>query len=82
MDCSARAVQVHPACLLPLFKAVLAALQSVSADQLKQQLCGQRLSMLGDLEEVWADQHPSKILLALPLESMEVLLSCDELKVG
>jgi hypothetical protein len=39
------------------------------------------LSVLGDLEAAWADAALQEQLLGLPLPSMELLLSCDELKV-
>jgi hypothetical protein len=39
------------------------------------------LSSLGDLEAVWADVGLRDQLLALSLPAMELLLSCDELKV-
>jgi hypothetical protein len=39
------------------------------------------LSLLGDLEAVWADCSLRDTLLGLPLHAMELLLSCDELKV-
>jgi hypothetical protein len=39
------------------------------------------LSLLGDLEAVWTDAGLQEQLLQLPLHSMELLLSCDELKV-
>jgi hypothetical protein len=39
------------------------------------------LSVFGDLEAVWADAALQEQLLGLPLSSMELLLSCDELKV-
>jgi hypothetical protein len=39
------------------------------------------LSVLGDLEEVWADAALQEVLLGLPLPAMELLLGCDDLKV-
>jgi hypothetical protein len=39
------------------------------------------LSLLGDLEAVWADAGLRDRLLSLPLHAMELLLSCNELKV-
>ena len=39
------------------------------------------LSLFGDLEAVWADAELQKQLLNLPLPAMELLLSCDDLKV-
>lgn len=39
------------------------------------------LSQLGDLEAVWADAGLRERLLGLSLPAMELLLSCDELKV-
>jgi hypothetical protein len=39
------------------------------------------LSLLGDLEAVWADRSLRDTLLGLPLHAMELLLSCDEIKV-
>jgi hypothetical protein len=39
------------------------------------------LSLLGDLEAVWADAGLRERLLGLPLHSMELLLSRTELKV-
>jgi hypothetical protein len=39
------------------------------------------LQLLGDLEAVWADAGLRHRLLGLPLHAMELLLSCDELKV-
>jgi hypothetical protein len=39
------------------------------------------LSLLGDLEAVWADAGLRDRLLGLPLHAMELLLSCNELKV-
>ena len=40
------------------------------------------LSMLEDLEAVWADSILRDKLLGLPLHAMELLLSCNELKVS
>jgi hypothetical protein len=40
------------------------------------------LHLLGNLEQCWADSALSDQLLQLPLSSMELLLSSDELKVG
>jgi hypothetical protein len=40
------------------------------------------LSVLGNLERCWAKPDLKQMLLDLPLSSMELLLSCDELKVG
>jgi hypothetical protein len=40
------------------------------------------LSLLGNLEAVWADEALQTQLLGLPLHAMELLLSCDELKVS
>ena len=40
------------------------------------------LALLGDLEAVWADHRLQDTLLGLPLHAMELLLSCDELKVS
>jgi hypothetical protein len=40
------------------------------------------LSVFGDLETVWATDSMRLRLLGLPLPAMELLLSCDELKVG
>jgi hypothetical protein len=39
------------------------------------------LSLFGDLEAVWADPSLQDTLLGLPLHAMELLLSCNELKV-
>ena len=39
------------------------------------------LSLLGDLEAVWADAGLQEQLLRLSLPAIELLLSCDELKV-
>ena len=39
------------------------------------------LSLLGDLEAVWADAGLRDKLLHLPLHAMKLLLSGDELKV-
>jgi hypothetical protein len=39
------------------------------------------LSVLGNLEQCWADETLLDMLFSLPLSSMEVLLSCSELKV-
>ena len=39
------------------------------------------LSLLGDLEAVWADPTLRGKLLRLPLHAMKLLLSCNELKV-
>jgi hypothetical protein len=40
------------------------------------------LSVLGDLEAVWADSALRDTLLALPLPAMAALLSCNDLKVS
>ena len=40
------------------------------------------LSELGNLEQCWAKPDLKQMLLQLPLSSMELLLSCDELKVS
>lgn len=75
-----------PSCLLPLFsKAVSAgAPGNVSLpgyhsrpSQLEQLL----LSVLGDLEEVWADKQLQQALLELPLAAVALLLDTDKLKV-
>jgi hypothetical protein len=48
-----------------------------------QPLCKQvLLHLLGNLEQCWADPALRDKLMNLPLASMELLLSCDELKVG
>lgn len=39
------------------------------------------MSVLGDLEAAWADAGLRDQLLGLSLPAMELLLSCDELKV-
>jgi hypothetical protein len=39
------------------------------------------LSLLGDLEAVWEDARLRDMLLGLPLHAVELLLSCNELKV-
>jgi hypothetical protein len=39
------------------------------------------LPLLGDLEAVWADEGLQEQLLALSLPAIQLLLSCDELKV-
>jgi hypothetical protein len=39
------------------------------------------LSLFGDLETVWADATLQHQLMSVSQHAMEVLLSCDELKV-
>lgn len=39
------------------------------------------LSLLGDLEAVWADRNLRDLMLDLPLHAMKLLMSCSELKV-
>lgn len=50
-------------------------------DCLKPLLQQVLLSVLGNLEECWANEPLLDMLVGLPLSSMEVLLSCSELKV-
>jgi hypothetical protein len=74
-----------PACLLPLFQVLvglLAQQQQLSDQQSQAMLKHMLLSVLGDLEEVWADPVLQNTFLRLPLHAMIMLLSCDELKVG
>jgi hypothetical protein len=40
------------------------------------------LSALGNLESVWADEQLKKLLLQLPLQEMQLLLSADQLCVA
>lgn len=56
----------------------MAAVPSCLQPLLKQVL----LSKYGDLEAVWQDAELQKQLLHLPLQAMELLLSCDELVVS
>ena len=51
-------------------------------DCLRSLLKSVLLQLLGDLEAVWADSGLQDSLLGLPLHAIELLLSCDELKVG
>jgi hypothetical protein len=116
-------LQAYPACLLPLFSAVVAAAtaakdwdtkaeaalvaaiaaptqaeagagaaapaagaeveeaQAAAAAERRAGVKHLLLSVLGDLEEVWADAALQEVLLQLPVPAMELLLSCDELKV-
>lgn len=84
-------------CLLPVFSVLLAActagvrrLQEASTRtikpaagvaSLKAAIKQLLLSVLGDLEAVWADAELRKTLLALPPSAMATLLSLDNLKV-
>lgn len=71
-----------PHCILPLIKPVSAACLARGSKDQKKQLKQMMLSILGDLEEVWVDESLKDTLMGLPLPAMELLLSCDELKVG
>jgi hypothetical protein len=74
-----------PACWLPLFQVLVGLLsepQQLTDQQSQATLKGMLLSLLGDLEEVWADEALKNTFLRLPLPAMIMLLSCDELKVG
>jgi hypothetical protein len=53
----------------------------VLPDCLQPLLKGVLLPLLGDLEAVWADAGLQEQLLCLSLPAMELLLSCNELKV-
>lgn len=76
-------LQAHPICLLPLLPCLLAAcLPPDSTAEQKAAVKPVLLSVLGDLEEVWSDTALRNALLQLPLNAMELLLSCDMLKVG
>ena len=77
-----------PTCLLLLFEVLVGLLVQQQQQQtqcllqdlvvtLKRML----LSVLGDLEEVWALPALQETLLRLPVTAMVVLLGCDELKV-
>jgi hypothetical protein len=79
--------------LLPLFQVLVGLLaQQLSLQQQQQQGQGDQqmqatlkrllLSVLGDLEEVWADSDLLTSLMRLPLTAVAMLLGCDELKVG
>ena len=50
-------------------------------DCLQQLLKKVLLSVLGNLEQCWANETLLDMLFSLPLSSMEVLLACSELKV-
>ncbi len=39
------------------------------------------VAVLGDLDEVWADKELREVLLGLPVDGMELLLSSDRLQV-
>jgi hypothetical protein len=68
-----------PSCLLPLLsKAVEAVGNELGGFRRLEQLL---LSVLGDLEGVWADKQLQEVMLGLPLPAMEVLLASDNLKV-
>lgn len=78
-------LEAHPDCLLPLLPHTAAAVLRSGQQpdkQVEAALKRMLLRVLGDLEGVWADETLQKILLQLPLPAMELLLSCDELKVG
>jgi hypothetical protein len=70
-----------PVCLMPLFHWVAEATAKLTDQESQPALKRILLSVLGDLEAVWADAALRDALLALPLSAMAVLLSCDELKV-
>jgi len=72
---------VWPACLLPLLPCVAAACVQRRNQQCEEGLTRVLLSVLGDLEEVWADDTLQATLLALPLAAMNLLLSSNKLKV-
>lgn len=71
-----------PTCLLPLFEVLVHLLAKQTDQQSTATLKCMLLSVLGDLEEVWADQALQDTLLRLPLGAMVVLLGCNELMVG
>ena len=85
-------LRAPPSCMLPLFQVLVGLLAQQLLQQQQQQ--GQTdlqtqatlkrvlLSVLGDLEEVWADEALLSCLLKLPLTAAVMLLGCDELKVG
>jgi hypothetical protein len=78
-----------PTCLLPLFEVLVGLLVQQQQQQQTQCLLQDSvvtlkrmlLSVLGDLEEVWALPALQETLLRLPVTAMVVLLGCDELKV-
>jgi hypothetical protein len=79
-------LDAYPTCILPLLKCLP---ESCFSSSSRTKLSCMRtsavtrvlLSVLGDLEAVWADAVLQDILLGLPLPAMELLLSCTELKV-
>jgi hypothetical protein len=75
-------LEPKPNCLLPLFQSVVEYEAQRTDQQSQATLKRLLLSVLGDLEAVWADSALRDALLALPLPAMTVLLSCTDLKVG
>jgi hypothetical protein len=71
-----------PAGLLPLFEVLVGLLAQQTDQRSAATLKRMLLSVLGDLEEVWADTALQETLLRLPLTAVVKLLGCDELKVG
>lgn len=73
-------LETYPTCILPLLGHLPAAV--FSTDEYKPKIKHVLLSVLGDLEDVWADAALQDALLKLPLPAMELLLSYEELKAS
>lgn len=83
---------VWPTCLLPLLLPVirhasccaanLTELAAILAADTGSRVQRMLLAVLGDLEAVWRDQQLQALLLQLPLPAVQLLLSCDQLRVA
>jgi hypothetical protein len=83
-SCLCRFIQLcpKPNFLLPLFQSVVEGAAGRTDQQFQPTIKRVLLSVLGDLEAVWADSALRDTLLALPLPAMAALLSCNDLKVS
>jgi hypothetical protein len=75
------AMQHHPRCLLPLLGHVATECLYRVSPQRQQPFMDVLISLLGDLDEVWADRELRETLLELPLRAMAFLLGSDKLQV-
>lgn len=74
-------LEAMPTFLLPLTQKVLAGLAQQQTKAAQVTLRRMLLSVLGDLEEVWADSALRDTLMGLPLPAVATLLRSDHLKV-
>jgi hypothetical protein len=77
-----------PACLMPVFSKLVAVPPPMSWASGGSRCSsaynyrGLLLSVLGDLDAVWADEAATKVMIELPPTAFAMLLGCDELKVS